>query len=111
MSTFDETPFGSSPLPEPKRQETEISYEKKRDLLFEKPTHVNKFYLTHRTDGSIRLVFIDSDDNIEVIRGAIIMTPNAFLSLANMAHRSAMFMFPPKVVNVENSENGEKIEQ
>ena len=108
MSTFDETPFGSSPLPEPKRQETEISYEKKRDLLGEKPTYVNKFYLTHRTDGSIRLVFIDSDDNIEVIRGAIIMTPNVFLSLANMVHRSAMFMLSPKV---DNSDNGEKIEQ
>ena len=108
MSTFDETSFGSLPLPEPKRPENEINYEKKRDLLFEKPIHVNKFYLTHRTDGSIRLVFLDSDDNIEIIRGAITMTPSAFISLANMVHRSAMFMLPPKV---ENSDNGEKIDQ
>ena len=55
-------------------------------LMSVTPVYATKFYISIMQDGAIRITFIDADEqnNLEIVRSAVVMSPNGFNSFLRL---------------------------
>lgn len=81
----------------------EIKQHKSMELLQDNPYYANKFYISFRQDGSVRLSFFDTDNYSEKIRCSVVMTIHSFKSLEMLINDAKTF----EGKNVNKSEQKE----